>query len=70
MNPKVGRVTPCAPFIRLSKPGAHGVTRPTLTNPFTGSGCEAHIRVIPFSRMRAGVIVAVGHDPSKDFNLA
>ena len=26
---EVGRVTPCAPSVRMSKPGAHGVTRPT-----------------------------------------
>jgi hypothetical protein len=25
----VGRVTPCAPFAWMPKPGAHGVTRPT-----------------------------------------
>ena len=31
LNPPVraGRVTPCAPFAWMPKPGAHGVTRPT-----------------------------------------
>ena len=29
-NPKVGRVTPCAPGLDASAGGAHGVTRPTI----------------------------------------
>ncbi len=46
MNLKVGRVTPCAPFAHLTRPGAHGVTRPTAVPQFRGSRREIFIRGI------------------------
>jgi site-specific DNA-cytosine methylase len=33
-NLLAGRVTPCAPFAASPNPGAHGVTRPTITYAF------------------------------------
>ena len=33
MKRKVGRVTPCAPLLGMSNHGAHGVTRPTFSDP-------------------------------------
>ncbi len=39
MDLKVGRVTPCAPSVRFTNSGAHGVTRPTTL----GTWCQCTI---------------------------